>query len=343
VRIDLLDDSQLVSYTHDPTKIMSIVRAMDSGDTLIIDEVQKVPALLSQIHKIMEDDEFPQVQFILTGSSVRKLKETGGDLLAGRAHIYHLHPFLASELGAKFNLESALRYGLLPVIYGFSSASKRIEAYMATYLKEEVKQEGLVRSLESFSRFLETLSFSHSEILNLSNVARESSVKRSTVDGYLSIVEDLLLGYRLSPFKKRNRKNTVDSEKFYYFDVGIFNKLRPQGPLDGGNIIGQALEGLVMQHLYAWVSYRDEGEKVYFWRTQSGNEVDFIIYGAKTFMAIEVKNSSTIQSEFFKGLRSFGEDYPEAKLILLFRGKRKEIHQGIECIPIEQFLKSMWK
>jgi len=340
--VDLLDDKTYVSLNNDPARLEPIIQSMHKGEVLIIDEVQKSPALLSKIHQIMESPAFPKIQFILTGSSSRKLKQKGADLLAGRAIIKTMHPFMASELGKHFNLESSLELGLVPVVWSSLNPSETLSSYIALYLREEVKQEQLVRNLEAFSRFLEAMSFSHGEILNLSNVARECSVKRSTIEGYLEVLEDLLLGYRISSFKKRNRKQTIESEKFYFFDTGVFRSLRPTGPLDPQETsVGQALEGLVMQNLKAWIAYRNKNEQIYFWRTKSSNEVDFVIYGPKTFMAIEVKNSNKLSNDHFSGLKSFKEDYPEAECILLYRGKMREKRFGIDCVPVSEFLLSL--
>jgi predicted AAA+ superfamily ATPase len=340
--LDLLDGATYFQYQNNPSRLNALVAAMNDNQTLVIDEVQKIPSLLSQVHQILESDEYPKIQFVLTGSSSRKLKRQGVDLLAGRAVLRHMHPFLACELGSSFNLQNSLQQGLIPLVLGSHQSDETLSSYISVYLREEVKQEGLVKNLEAFSRFLEALSFSHGEILNLSNISRECSVKRSTLDGYLEVLEDLLLGFRIPPFKKRNRKSTVDSEKFYFFDTGVFRSLRPIGPLDEPlKIQGPALEGLVIQNIKAWASYRQNKEQIYFWRTEAGNEVDIIIYGPKTFEAIEVKNTQKIRPEDLSGLQSFAKDYPTANLKLLYRGKTREKYHKIECIPVEDYLLSL--
>jgi predicted AAA+ superfamily ATPase len=186
------------------------------------------------------------------------------------------------------------------------------------------------------------MTYSHAEVLNLSNISRECGVKRSTCDGYLEILEDLLLGYRVPVFKKKNRKQTVDSDKFYYFDSGVYQTLKPRGPLDDqGATAGPALEGFVEQHLRAWVAHRNDGDNIYYWRTKSGNEVDFVIYGPNIFLAIEVKNCSKVQKADLSGLKSFLDDYPMAQAIFCYRGKDPERHGDIECIPVEKFLMTL--
>lgn len=337
--IDLLLEKNLSLFLSQPERLETLVMSLPKQSTVVIDEVQRAPILLSTVHHILESDDFPIVQFILTGSSARKLKTQGVDLLAGRALVKRMHPFMAAELGKQFSLNRALSIGLVPLIWFSENPEDTLQSYIGVYLKEEVKQEGLVKKIEAFSKFLEVMCFSHAEIINLSNISRESSIRRSTLDGYMSILEDLLLGYRLSSFKIKNRKQTVESEKFYYFDVGIFKSLCPSGVLDNPEQFkGQALEGLVAQHLRAWTSYRNKKEQVYFWRTTANNEVDFIVYGPETLMAIEVKSAKTIKNEFLSGLKSFGEDYPKAERYLLYMGKEEHLINGIRCLPIEKFL-----
>ncbi len=341
-RINLLDEVTFIKYTNHPNDLKNKVAALDKDSTIIIDEVQRVPQLLNVVHELMETSKYKKMQFILTGSSARKLKSQGVNLLAGRALLKKMFPFTVSELGSSFSVDKALKTGLIPLIYFSKTPKETLESYLALYLKEEVKQEGLVRNLESFTRFLEVMCFSHAEILNLSNVSREASIKRTTVDGYLSILEDLLLGYRIQSFKIKNRKHTVESEKFYYFDIGVFNALCPKGFLeDKHQFKGQSVEGLVAQNLVAWCHYQNNDAKVYFWRTQAGSEVDFIIYGPKIFWAIEVKASNSIKSEFLGGLKSFHQDYPSSRKIILYMGDEKQKIEEIEVWNIFDFLKTL--
>lgn len=339
ILLDLLDDKTQLDYSTHPEKLETLVMAMNDKDILIIDEVQRAPSILAKIHQLIEDPHFPKIIYILTGSSARKLKREGVDLLAGRAIVKTMHPFVADELGEHFNFKLNLKFGMLPLVWGSPNPQETLNSYIALYLKEEIKAERFVKSLESFSRFLEAMTYSHGEVLNLSNISRESGVKRSTCDGHLEILEDLLLGYRIPIFKKKNRKQTIDTDKFYFFDSGVYQSLKPKGPLDDpGTTIGPALEGFVEQHLRAWLAYKNNNDKIYYWRTKSGNEVDFIIYGDQTFHALEVKNTTKIHRKDFSGLKSFLEDYPEAKAWFLYRGDKIEIHGKITCIPIQNFL-----
>ena len=335
--IDLLEPDVFRSYSARPERLREIVLAYPDKKTVVVDEIQKVPELLSAIHTLIEKK--LGIQFILTGSSSRKLKRTGADLLAGRVIKKTLHPFLAIELGRKFNLTNALKQGLLPLVVSAQDSNSILKTYAALYIREEVQMEGLVRNIGNFSRFLEAVSFSHGSILNTSNVARECEVERKVVEGYITILEDLLLAFHLPVFTKRAKRAVVSHPKFYFFDAGVFRSLRPSGPLDRTEEIeGCALEGLVAQHLIAWNSYRGDKNKVYFWRTAAGSEVDFVVYGDEVFWAIEVKNTSRIRPEDLRSLNSFKDDYPESTVYLLYRGKERIMRNGILCVPCDEFL-----
>ena len=337
--IDLLAPDVFRSYSARPERLREVVDASDAG-TIIIDEIQKIPEMLDVVHQLIEQK--PDVQFILTGSSAGKLKRTGVDLLAGRAIIKTMHPFMAAELGPSFTLKSALQIGLVPLVTDSNNHRETLNSYAALYLREEVQTEGLVRNIGSFSRFLEAVSFSHGSILNVSEVARECQVKRKTVDGYLQILEDLLLAFRVPVFSRRAKRHLASHPKLYYFDAGVFRSLRPTGPIDSPQEIdGGALEGLVAQHLRAWIAYRGVVGNLYYWRTKAGVEVDFILYGQDTFWAIEVKNTTRINKKMIKGLIRFCEDYPEAKPVLLYRGNERMVIKNVLCIPCDIFLRKL--
>jgi len=338
--IDLLNPSVYRNYFTQPERLYELVAANPQCHTFIIDEVQKIPALLSVVHSLIEKKK--GYQFVLSGSSARKLKSTGANLLGGRASNCALHPFMAAELGSHFLLDKALQHGLLPLLNEEENPTEVLQAYVTLYLQEEIQQEGLVRNLENFSRFLEVMTFSHASVLNLSNVSRECGVKRKTVEGYLEIVEDLQLGFHLNVFTKHAARALSSHPKFYFFDTGIFRALRPSGPLDiPEELNGAALEGLVAQHLQAWNDYSTEKHDIHFWRTRSGVEVDFVIYGKTGLFAIEVKNATQIHSQDLNGLETFLKDYPMAKLILLYRGKERVQKKNVLCIPCDSFLREL--
>jgi predicted AAA+ superfamily ATPase len=334
--IDFLDPDTFRVYAAYPETLIKTVSAINPVK-VIIDEVQKVPQILDVVHKIMEER---KIQFILTGSGARKLKKEGADLLGGRALYCRMHPFTANELGTSFSIEKALQTGLIPVVERSPQPSKTLSAYVDIYLREEIMTEGLVRNLGTFTRFLEIISYSHGAVLNVSNIARECQTSRGIVTGYIDILEDLLLAYRLPVFAKRAKRKTASHPKFYLFDNGLYRRLRQRGPLDiESEISGPALEGLVGQHLRAYSDFALPETKLFYWRSMAGNEVDLVLYGGKTFTAIEVKNTKVPRPTDYNGLTSFGDDYPEASLILLYRGSVPMIHKNISVVPVELFLK----
>lgn len=338
--VDLLSSENFRVYSAKPERIAELMNGNPRVKTIILDEIQKVPELLDMVHKLIESKK--GVRFILTGSSARKLKRSGVDLLAGRALLKTMHPFMAAELGSDFHLASALKFGMLPLVLNSVNPEDVLKTYIALYLKEEVQMEGLVRNIGNFSRFLEAISFSHGSTLNTTQVASDCQVGRKAVEGYVEILEDLLLGFRISVFAKRAKRYLSQHPKFYYFDTGVFNSLRPQGPLDTPEqMAGAALEGLVAQHLRAFSAYSSNQQTLYFWRTKSGVEVDFIFYGGKIFWALEVKNTKAIRPQDLNGLLAFKEDYPEAELFLIYRGTERLKIKGVLCIPCEEFLKNL--
>lgn len=347
--VDLLDAETERSLTARPERLAQMIAAQRSPQVVVIDEVQKVPALLDVVHQLMEQPGAKgkrRPRFVLTGSSARKLRRGGVNLLGGRAALLSMHPFMASELGESFHLDRALREGLLPVVTapagGATSSDDALRAYVSLYVREEVQFEGLARKMASFARFVEAVSFSHASQLNLAEAARESQTPRATIEGYISILEDLLLAYRLPVFTRRAKRQLVDHPKFYWFDAGVYRAFRPAGPLDRPEEIdGAALEGLVAQHLRAWIAYSRRKASLSFWRTRAGNEVDFVVYGERTFVAIEVTNSARVRPKDLSGLRSFGADYPEARRVLLYRGRDRLLLDGVHVTPIADYLKSI--
>ncbi len=334
--IDLLDPAEVRFYQAKPERLREVVYGEPAKQTVVIDEIQKVPELLSVVHLLIEEK---NLKFVLTGSSSRKLKRSGVDLLGGRALPLTMHPFMAAELGENFDLEQALVMGMLPLVLDSPVPLKVLRGYASIYLQEEVQAEGLVRNVGNFSRFLETISFSHASMLNTSHVARECHVERKTVEGYISILEDLLLAYRIPVFSRRAKRKVISHPKFYLFDAGVYRSLRPSGPIDRPEEFdGHGLEGLVAQHLRAWIGYSKSECSLYFWRTSKGVEVDFVVYGQDHFYAIEVKNSKNVSRLDVRGLKSFREDYPESHPLLLYRGDKKQIIDGVLCLPCDEFL-----
>jgi predicted AAA+ superfamily ATPase len=336
--IDLLDTALERSYSARPERLKEFINANRDKKIIVIDEVQRVPQLLSLVHLLIEADK--SLHFVLTGSSARKIKQSGVDLLAGRAILRTMHPFMAAEMGPLFNLEESLRLGMVPLVRMADAPLNSLRSYIDLYLQQEIKTERIVRKVDEFNRFLESISFSHAQLINLAAISRECAASRTTVESYVSILEDLLLGIRLPVFSRRAQRALVSHAKFYFFDCGVFRSLRPSGPIDiREEIEGPSLEGLVFQHLRAWIDYRGADLKIHFWRTLAGNEVDFILYGGEGFHAIEVKNSASIRPVDLHGLKAFKTDFPESTTLLLYRGEETIERNGIRCMPVDHFLK----
>ncbi len=339
IRVDLLGPEEVRRYSARPERLRELV-AGNPGSTFVIDEVQKVPELLPVVHQLIESR--GSSRFVLTGSSSRKLKRSGVDLLAGRAVLRFMHPFIASELGDRFDLARALREGLVPLVWDAVRPEDVLNAYVGLYIKEEVQSEGLVRNLGGFSRFIEAVSFSHGSVLNISEVARECEVSRKTVEGYLDILEDLLLSFRVPVFTKRARRQLIARPKFYFFDTEVFRSIRPAGPLDRPEEIeGAAMEGLIAQHLRAWCDYSGDDHRLYFWRTKAGLEVDFVVYGPSGVWAIELKRAGTVRKNDLRALRAFLEDYPGANARLLYLGQESLRIGDVWCVPCARYLASV--
>jgi len=339
--VDLLAPDIERRFAARPERLRELVAGQLEAEVLVVDEVQKVPRLLDVVHQIIESGGGPR--FVLTGSSARKLKRSGVDLLSGRAFLRSMHPFMAAELGQSFDLDLALRQGLLPLVWDSIRPEEALRAYVSLYLREEVKAEGMVRDIGAFSRFLEATSYSHATLLNNSEVARECEVSRKTVEGYHQILEDLLLSFRVPVFSRRARRRLTAHPKFYWFDAGVYRSIRPSGPLDRPEEIGgAALEGLVAQHLRSWIDYTNPEFSLSFWRTKAGNEVDFVVYGPDGFWAIEVKHTATLRGRDLGGLKAFRTDYPEAQVRLLYRGSERLEIDGIKCLPCDFFLKNLY-
>jgi predicted AAA+ superfamily ATPase len=322
-----------------PERLSELVLGNPDRRVVVIDEIQRIPELLHGVHDLLESG--AARQFVMTGSSARKLRRGGVDLLAGRAVLRTLHPFMAAEMSA-FSLDATLETGLVPLVVMSEDATDVLSSYAGLYLEQEVMAGGLVRNIGGFARFLEVVSFSHAAVLNLSHIARESQVPRKTVEGYLEILEDLLLAYRVPVFARRAQRQLVAHPKLFLFDVGVYRALRPRGPLDRPEEIGgPALEGLVAQHLRAWIAYSGSDCELSYWRTRAGVEVDLVVYGAGGFWAVEVKNSAQARPADVQPLASFIRDYPEAEPVLLYRGTDRLLVGGIRCIPADEFLREL--
>ena len=340
VYLDLLEAELYNDFLANPQRLEGFI-PKDFDDWIILDEVQRVPALLNEVHRLIESK---RLKFILTGSSARKLKQKDVNLLAGRALTYHLYPLTSLELKNDFSLEHALQYGNLPAIFSEKDKKRYLESYVSTYLREEVQQEGLTRNLGAFSRFLETASFSQGQVLNVSEVARECACHRKVVENYFSILRDMMIGDYLFVFSKKAKRRLISHPKFYFFDAGVYRTLRPAGPLDmPSEIEGIALETFVYQEIKALNDYLDLGYSLFYWRSANQFEVDFVLYGKKGIMAVEVKRTKKPTTKDFKGLKMFLQDYPKARAYLIYLGEKVMSDGKIEILPVKEFLKRFYK
>lgn len=338
IYLDLLEASLFNDLLANPQRLENLI-PRNFMDWIIIDEVQRIPDLLNEIHRLIEKYKY---KFVLTGSNARKIRKKGPNLLAGRALTLALYPLTAQELGKDFSLEKSLKYGMLPSVHTEKEPKKYLESYVKTYLEQEIKYEGLTRNLSAFSRFLEAASFSQGSVLNMSEVARESSVDRKVVENYFNILEDLLISYRVPVFTKRAKRRMLSHPKFYFFDGGVYRTIRPMGPLDmPEEAEGITLETLFLQEFMALNHYLNTGYSIFYWRTSNNMEVDFILYGEKGILAFEVKRSSRISKSMLRGLKSFLGDYPMARAYFIYGGTRYYQQDNIIILPIKIALKNL--
>jgi predicted AAA+ superfamily ATPase len=331
--VDLLDQATFLELTGHAERLAAMADARRTK-TVVIDEVQKLPALLDEVHRLIETRRF---RFVLTGSSARKLRRSGTNLLAGRARTIEMHPFTASELKSRWKLGHAIRYGMLPTVWVDDDPAEYLKAYVGTYLKEEVQQEALVRNLASFTRFLEAASLSQGAVLNVQAVAADCGINRKTVENHFDLLEDLLLAVRVPVFQRRAKRKMTSHPKFYFFDAGVFRAIRPRGVLDSAEEIdGAAIETLLVQSLRAENANTGLGYEMSFWRTAANEEVDVVMYGERGLHAFEVTRSSIFRETDLRGLRLFCTDYPEARGHLFYGGARRYQFDRIQVLPFAE-------
>ncbi len=305
---------------------------------VILDEVQKAPQILDEVHWLIENR---NIRFILCGSSARKLKRGQANLLGGRAWRYEMFPLTSVELG-DVELLRALNHGMIPVHYLQNNYQKSLKAYVRDYLKEEVFHEGLTQNIPAFSRFFEAMGYSHGQLINYSNIARECGVDSKTVKEYYHILIDTLLGTLVSPFKKRqDRRVIIKVPKFYLFDVGVAgNIIKRQIKEEKGEYFGQAFEHFIFMEILAHRSYSELDYDIYFWRTKSGLEVDFILGNGE--VAVEVKGTSRVDTRDFNALLAFIDEYSPRHAYIVCNERAKRIHRGVTVIPWREFLHDLW-
>lgn len=339
--VDLLDGRRVLRYFRDPGVFFDELNSLRSGSWVVVDEIQRVPELLNEVHRLIESK---RLRFALTGSSARKLRSKGINLLGGRALRRLLYPLTSWEMGADFLLDSAISVGTLPLVVSSEMPEDQLEAYVTLYFREEIQAEALARNLPAFSRFLSVAALFHGQVLNISNVASEAEIKRPTVQGFMGILEDTLIARKLEAFESKLRVRERKHPKLYFVDPGLVRALKNERGRVSEAEKGPLLEGLVYMHLLAAAEYYRVFEKISYWAPAEANktEVDFVISCGKELLAVEVKATSRLRAEHFKGLKAIGELNGVKRRILLYLGSEKRhLDDGIEVWPVVDFLNAL--
>ena len=339
---DLLDTSELIRLSRDPSLLYQETAHLPVGSWVVIDEIQKVPALLNEVHRIIEEK---KVRFILSGSSARKLRESGVNLLAGRALTYNMFPLVSREVGFEFDLEKQISCGMLPASYLSDNPKKYLKAYAETYLKEEIREEALTRNFGSFARFLEVAARQNGQLTNTTAIARDAGVARQTVQGYFDILVDTLIGFWLEPWKLKRTTKQVSHAKFYFFDSGVVRALSgrlpyPATPEESGPLF----ECFIINEIRAYLHYSELDYPLYFWRSQGGIEVDILLETSRGFVAIELKYGGRWDKRFNRGMHRLSGELGEDRISCfgVFMGARQLNIDNITVYPALDFLKCLW-
>lgn len=334
---DLLRSDTFLRLSLRPSILREEIEAEVPGSTVIIDEIQKLPVLLDEVHSLIEDR---RLRFILTGSSARKLRRGNVNLLGGRARVLHLHPLVSAEIG-EYDLERILNFGTLPAIYDSDDAWDDLKAYCGVYLQEEIAAGGAARKLDAFARFLRSAARFSGEQVNYEAWGSDAAVPSRTVREYFYILSDTLIGEVLEPWKGGKKRKPASAGKFYFFDVGVRNALagiRTVTP--GTEQYGKALEHFIYCELRAWLDYTRDDRPLSFWRTQDGKEVDFVIGDE---VAIEVKASEIPGRRHLKGLAAIAEEGGFKHRTLVCQAPEPRVSEGIEILPVKEFLARLWR
>ena len=339
--VDLLRTDEFARYATRPERLREeLVANPPPSRQVVVDEVQKVPNLLDEIHWLIENR---GLHFALSGSSARRVRRAGVNLLGGRALRYSLSGLSASEIGPSFDLDFLLNYGYLPRIYGSERAARRLEAYVADYLRQEIAAEGVVRRLPVFFDFLTAAAFSDAETVNFSSLAREVGVSGPTIREYFRILEDTLLASWLPVYRRRSKRRVAQAPRFYFHDVGVVNRLVRRGRVTpGSRDYGKAFENWVFHELRTWRAYRSPDVPLSTWRLSSGAEVDFILGDMET--AIEAKSSANVTSDHLRGLRTLAVDHPAVRrrVVVCREPRLRTTADGIEILPAADFVELLW-
>jgi predicted AAA+ superfamily ATPase len=335
--IDLLAEDTYQRLLASPSLFADELRAVTSGRWVIVDEVQRLPGLLNEVHRFIEEK---RLQFVLCGSSARKLKRAGVNLLAGRALHRSMHPFVPEELGANLDPDEIFKFGLMPIVWDSIEKNETLAAYARLYLKEEVQAEALVRNLPGFARFLPVAALFHGQTINVANIAREAGVARTTVAGYLDILEETLLCFRLPAYEAKLRVRERKLPKWYWCDPGIVRVMKRVSGAVAPEERGALFEGLVAQLIRAYRDYRGLFDEIYYWApsAKSDTEVDFLLIQGGEFIAIEAKSGNRFMESWCKGLRAVAKLKGLRRRIIVYpRGPIMQTRDGIEVMPFQHF------
>ncbi len=334
---DLLQSDLYERLSKNPSILRETILAKTESETVIIDEIQRIPELLNEVHWLMTNE---SKKFVLSGSSARKILRGGYNLLGGRALRYELYPLVSSEI-PDFDLVRALNNGLLPRHYLATNAKKLLSAYIGNYLKDEIAAEAKIRNIQSFSKFLEAAAFSNGEMVTYANIATDCGVSAPTVKEYFQILEDTLIGRFVQAYQKKPKRRVITAPKFYFFDVGIVNHLLKRGKIElGTEIFGNAFEHFIYHEIYSHSQYSGLEYPIYYWRTASQIEVDFIL--GDNEVAVEVKSTTNVSSRHLSGLKQFAEEYKTKHLILVCNEPMPRLIDNILVLPWKDFLQKLW-
>ena len=340
---DLLNTTELIRLSREPSLLYKETAHLPPGSWVIVDEIQKVPVLLNEVHRIIEEK---KIRFILSGSSARKLRESGVNLLAGRALTYNLFPLVSKEVGFEINMEKQVTFGMLPSSFLSENPKKYLQAYAETYLKEEIKEEALTRNFGNFTRFLEIAARQNGQLTNTMAIARDAGVARQTVQGYFDILIDTLIGFWLKPWKLKRATKQVSHPKFYFFDSGVVRALSgrlpyPPTPEEAGPLF----ECFIINEIRAYLHYTELDYPLHFWRSQGGVEVDILLETSTGYVAIELKNGARWEKKFNRGMHRLSEELGENKVSRfgVFMGERRLTIDNITIYPAIDFLKCLWR
>lgn len=339
---DLLDTSESLRLAKDPRLLYREASASRPGEWVVIDEIQKVPSLLDEVHGLIENK---GLRFVLSGSSARKLRRGASNLLAGRAIVKHLYPLVSAEAGWENMGEATIERGSLPLAINSSDAREFLAAYAQTYLQEEIRAEALTRNIGDFGRFLEIAARQNGQVTNVAGLARDAAVSRSTVQNYFSILEDTLLGFWIHPWKRKSATRQVAHPKFYFFDSGVCRALTGRLPYPAtSEERGPLLETWLLQEVRAYIDYRKLHYPVHFWKTHDGSEVDLFIEDSKGYVALEIKSSRRWDARYNRSLKKLQDTLGADKVRCygVYAGERQADWDGIRVFPIRDFLEQLW-